>query len=384
MQDVLIIVGGFAVTLPHLLFGGGGFLVGLLVRALFPGRSAHERIAVETLALDQAHETERRLAEIGRLQAEMTGRMKTMTEVFGSRQADLARGLGERLDGLGARIGHSLTDTSRATSASLSSLAERLAVIDRAQRGITELSGEMIQLKSILANKQTRGAFGQGRMETIVADALPPTGYAFQATLSTGVRPDCLVHLPDGAPGLVIDAKFPLEGWTAFHDAGTAEARAGAMQGFRRDVIRHVVDIRDKYLVPGETHDTAFLFVPSESIFADLHEHFADVVQRAHRARVVIVSPSLLTLAIQVVQSIGRDAAIRGRAHVIQAEVGAIGDDVARLMERVTKLQAHFGQATRDLDQVAISADKVMRRAGRIEALDLDGEADARPRLAGE
>ena len=126
--------------------------------------------------------------------------MQTMAEVFGSRQADLARGLSERLDGLGARIGHSLTDTSRATSASLTSLAERLAVIDRAQRGITELSAEMIQLKSILANKQARGAFGQGRMEAIVADALPPNGYAFQATLSTGVRPDCLVHLPDGAP----------------------------------------------------------------------------------------------------------------------------------------------------------------------------------------
>jgi len=384
MQDVLAVVGGFAVTLPHLLFAGGGFAGGLVVAALGRGRSVRERIAAETLALDQAQETERRLAEIGRLQAEMTGRMQTMAEVFGSRQADLARGLSERLDGLGARIGHSLTDTSRATSASLTSLAERLAVIDRAQRGITELSAEMIQLKSILANKQARGAFGQGRMEAIVADALPPNGYAFQATLSTGVRPDCLVHLPDGAPGLVVDAKFPLEGWTAFREAESAEARAAAMQGFRRDVIRHVIDIRDKYLLAGETHDTAFLFVPSESIFADLHEHFAEVVQRAHRARVVIVSPSLLVLAIQVVQSIGRDAAIRSQAHVIQAEVGALVEDVARLAERVTKLQTHFGQATRDLDQLAISADKVVRRSARIEALDLEAATDTRPRLAGE
>ena len=383
MQDTLFLLGGLPVGVPHLLFAGGGFLLGLGVAGLLGGRATRARIAAETLASDQAAEVERRLGEIGRLQAEMTGRMKSMAEVFGSRQVDLARGLSERLDGLGHRIGGTLADAGRATHESLTVLAERLAVIDRAQRGIADLSGEMLELKSILANKQTRGAFGQGRMEAIVADALPVGAYAFQATLTTGVRPDCLVHLPGAAASLAIDAKFPLEGWQALREAPGEEARTQAMRLFRRDVIRHVADVREKYLVPGETHDVAFLFVPSEAIFADLHEHFADVVQRAHRARVIIVSPSLLMLAIQLVQSIGRDAAIRAQAHLIQREVGHLSDDVARLGERVAKLQAHFGQATRDLDQIALSADKVVRRAARIESLDLETEP-ALPRLAGE
>jgi DNA recombination protein RmuC len=382
MQDALFLLGGIAVTALHLAFAGGGFALGVAVAGLFGARASRERIAAETLAADQAAEVECRLAELGRLQAEMTGRMKTMTEVFGARQADLARGLSERLDGLGHRIGGTLTETGRATHESLTVLAERLAVIDRAQRGIADLSGKMLELKSILANKQARGAFGQGRMEAIVADALPVGSYAFQATLSTGVRPDCLVRLPGEAAALAVDAKFPLESWSAAREAGDETTRDQAMRTFRRDVIRHVADVREKYLVPGETHDVAFLFVPSEAIFADLHEHFADVVARAHRARVIIVSPSLLMLAIQLVQSIGRDAAIRAQADVIQREVGHLSDDVARLGERVAKLQAHFGQAARDLDQIALSADKVVRRAARIESLDLAEPAP--PRLAGE
>jgi len=390
MNDVLLRFGDFAVTPFHLLVVLGGFallcLLGALT-ALASGRRA--RIEAAIRAEEQADELDRRLGEIGRLQAEMTGRMQTMAEVFGSRQSELVRGLGERLDGLGHRLGHSLTDTTRATVASLGQLNERLAVIDRAQRGITDLSSQVVQLQSILSNKQARGAFGQGRMEAIVADALPPDAFTFQATLSSGVRPDCLIAMPNGAPGLVVDAKFPLEGWTAFRAAETPEARSAAASAFRRDVLRHVGDIREKYFLPGETQDTALMFVPSESIFADLHEHFDDVVQRAHRARVVIVSPSLLLLSIQVVQSVLRDTRLREHAHVIQSEVGHLLDDVERLAERVAKLQAHFGQTARDLDQIAISSDKVVKRAGRIESLDLGAEpAQAplpfTPRRAGE
>lgn len=390
MNDVVLVFGDLRITFFHLLVVLGGFAVLCLSLALAAFASARRaRFEAAIRAEEQADELDLRLGEITRLQAEMTGRMQTMAEVFGSRQADLARGLGERLDGLGHRLGHSLTDTTRVTVASLGQLNERLAVIDRAQRGITDLSSQVVQLQSILSNKQARGAFGQGRMEAIVADALPGEAFTFQATLSTGVRPDCLIVMPNGAPGLVVDAKFPLEGWTAFRAAETAEARAAAATGFRRDVLRHVGDIRGKYFLPGETQDTALLFVPSEAIFADLHEHFDDVVQRAHRARVVIVSPSLLLLSIQVVQSVLRDTRLREHAHVIQAEVGHLVADVERLAERVAKVQSHFSQTARDLDQIAISSDKVVKRAGRIESLDLGTEPAQAPlpfvpRRAGE
>jgi DNA recombination protein RmuC len=238
----------------------------------------------------------------------------------------------------------------------------------------------MDDLTAIFTNKQARGAFGQGSMEAIVADALPQGTYSFQATLSSGVRPDCLIEMPSGPP-LAIDAKFPLESCLAIDRSETLEAENRARNLFRRDCLGHVIDIRDKYLVPGETQDMALMFVPSESIFARLHEEFEDLVQKAHRARVIIVSPSLLVLAIQVVRSLHRDHRVEEAAHLIRAEVGHMIDDLARLRDRVAKLATHHDQARRDLDQILTSTDKLVRRGERINEMDLEEDAQGMMRL---
>ena len=344
----------------------------LIAIALFAAmRSGGRRRAEEADAAERARQLERQIAELSQLQTEMTGRVQTMADVFGARQSDLARALGERLDKMSHRLGQSMSETTRHTQDNLQKLHERLAVIDRAQRTITDLSGHVIELQGILSNKQARGAFGQARMEAIVSDGLPSGAYVFQARLSNESRPDCLISFPNDAPALVVDAKFPLEGYNAIRDADTPDADKAAQAQFRKDMAKHITDISDKYLIPGETQDTAFLFVPSESVFAELHENFEDVVQRAHRARVVIVSPSLLLLSIQVIQAILRDVRMREQAHLIQNEVAKLMDDVGRLDKRVAKLQSHFQMATRDIEEIVISTGKIKRQGGRIEDLDL-------------
>ena len=137
-------------------------------------------------------------------------------------------------------------------------------------------------------------------------------------------------------------------------------------------------------LIAGETHDTAFMFVPSESVFAEIHERFDEVVQRAYRARVVIVSPSLLLLSIQVIQAVLRDARLREQAHVIQDEVMKLMEDVDRLDERVRKLASHFGMAQKDIDQILVSTEKVTKRSRSIEAIGLAEAEPVRQLLAGE
>jgi DNA recombination protein RmuC len=307
-----------------------------------------------------------------RAQSEASGRMQTLAEVLGGRQAELARVVTERLDTVTHRLGEGMTNSTRLTNESLSQLHERLAVVDAAQARLAELSSHMISLKDVLANKQSRGAFGQGRMEAIVADGLPKDAYAFQYTLSNGKRPDCAVFLPGDARPLLIDAKFPLESITAFRDAKTDEARQAAASQLRQDIQKHVSDIADRYFLPGETQETALMFVPSESVYADLHEHFDDLVQKAFRRRVLLVSPSLLMLAIQVVQAIVKDARMREAAEAIRTEVGKLMEDVYRLRDRALNLQKHFAQASDDVGQVLISADKVAKRGARIESLELD------------
>ncbi|SFB82238.1 DNA recombination protein RmuC [Bosea sp. CRIB-10] len=358
-------------------FGFAGLTLVLLVLALLSSwRGSRRRELEAALAAERAREMDDKVAEMNRQQAELMGRMQTMAEILSTRQGDLARIMAERMDGLRQQVGAGLEQNVRQTNESLGKLQERLAVIDNAQKNLTELTGEVVTLKDVLANKQARGAYGQGRMEAIIRDGLPAAFFAFQPTLSSGKRPDCLITLPGDGRGLVIDAKFPLESFTMLREARGDEAKKQASARVRADVGQHVKDIAERYFLPGETQDMALLFVPSEAIYADLHEHFDDVIQKAHRARVMIVSPSLLALAIQLMQSLVRDARMREEARVIQSEVGKLLDDVRRLGERVDKLDNHFRQAQDDVSQIKTSAGKVTGRAEKIGALEFD---DARP-----
>jgi len=305
-------------------------------------------------------ELARHMVDLMRAQGEITGHV---------------RGLSERLDGFGHRIGQSMTETTKSTHDSLAKLGERLAVIDKAQQTITTLSGQVVELQHVLANKQTRGAFGQGRMEAIVKDGLPPNAYEFQYTLSNGTRPDCVIRLPR-APLLVVDAKFPLEAWNALRGAATPEATKAAESQFRRDTLKHIQDIAERYLIAGETQDVAIMFIPSESIFADFHERFGDVAEKAGRARVMVVSPSLLMLSVQLAMSMMRDQRMREQAHLIQLEVGKMMEDVTRLGERVKKLQTHFTQANGDIEDILRSTRGVFSHGTRIAQVEFNREEE--------
>jgi len=373
MSDVLFMLGTRPVTVAEILLAIGALaLVLLLALAIGLWRSGRTRALEADEQTMRADELETRISELVRSQTEMTGRIQSFAEVLGGRQAELARTVTERLDSVSHRLGEGMINATRATTESLGQLHERLAVVDAAQSRLAELSSHLVTLKDVLANKQSRGAFGQGRMEAIVADGLPKDAFAFQHTLSNGKRPDCVVFLPGDQRPLVIDAKFPLESITAFREAKSdAELRVSA-QRLRQDISKHVADIAERYFLPGETQDIALMFVPSESLYAEIHENFDDLMQKAFRARVMLVSPSLLMLSIQVLQVIVKDARMYEQTEIIRSEVGKLMDDIGRLRDRAFNLQKHFGQASEDIEQVLISADKLSKRGARIEALEFE------------
>ena len=370
MNDIVFRIGELPVHTGEALIGFGVLaLVLLLATAIAVARSTRQGLELAMAQAARADEVEGRLAEMLRAQSEATGRVDAMGQALAGRQAEMARAVNERLDSVTHRVGQSMEQTTRHTMESLRVLHERLGIIDNAHKNLTDLTSQVTTLRDVLANKQSRGAFGQARMEAIVQDGLPKGTYEFQHTLSTGKRPDCVVFLPDQRP-LCIDAKFPLEAITALHDARSDEETKLATQRLRADVMKHVSDIAEKYLIAGETQDTALMFVPSESVYAEIHDRFDDLIQKAYRARVVLVSPSLLMLAIQVMQQIMKDARMRDAADQIRTEVLNLGDDLGRLRERVLKLQKHFADANEDVRQILISADKIEKRAGKIEELD--------------
>jgi DNA recombination protein RmuC len=381
MNMILITIGSYALTTAQILSFAAILVLFLLIMMLIivlrmSGRAGNESV----VSAERQREMDDKVAQMNQMQAELTGRMQTMAEVLGSRQADLTRAVADRLDAVRSSVGQGLDANTQRTVESLAKLNERLAVIDSAQGNLSNLANEVLALKDILSNKQARGAFGQGRMEAIIRDGLPASAYEFQLTLKNGKRPDCALKLPGDERPLIIDAKFPLEGFVALKEAGFDEGRNVALRRVRTDLGVHIKDISDKYMGTGETQDIAMLFVPSESLYAELCEHFDDIIQKAHKSRIIIVSPSLLMMAIQVCQAIVRDANMRDQARLIQTEVAKLLDDVRRLQERSSKLETHFSQAQKDLAELSTSADKVTRRGDRIVALEFE---DAAPKIAG-
>ena len=330
------------------------------------------------------------LDENRRHSLEMAGRLAQMAENQSVQQSQMAEALQrqerelskrveDRLADLNRRIAESLVKNQEKTQTSMSDLKERLAVIDAAQKNITELSTQVVGLQDILSNKQARGVFGEIQLNDLVSSTLPPSAYAFQAQLSNGKRADCLLLLPNPPGPIVIDSKFPLEGYRAMAAAGDESSRAAARKQLASDIQLHVRQIAEKYILPGETAESALMFLPSEAVYAELHANLPQVVEDSFRRRVWIVSPTTMMATLNTVRAVLKDVHMREQAHVIQKEMHALLDDIGRLDQRVDKLQSHFGQAEKDLREIRISADKVTKRSVKIQELDLgdDGNLDA-------
>lgn len=316
-------------------------------------------------------------------QATLAGRLSQMADGQAAAQARMAeqlqvqeravsRLLEQRLEDMTRRIGENLQKSSDKNTATMGQLQERLAVIDAAQKGLTDLSNEVVSLQDILSNKQARGIFGQGQMEDIIRDMMPAEYFSFEKTLSNGKRVDCLIKLPNPPGSVSVDSKYPHEAYLRLLSAKTDEERKAAGRDFRRDVTTHIRDIADKYIVPGETGDTALMFIPAESIYAELHQNFPEVVQEGLKRRVFLVSPGTLWMMLHTLRALIRDARIREHAVVLQAEIGKLMQDVGRLNDRVGKLGSHFGQVIEDVRQVQISADKIVGRGDKIAEIQFE------------
>ncbi len=312
--------------------------------------------------------------------ASRMGRMRDMFIEFGAAQEVIHNTVRERLNELGTRVGEGLQRSDR----TIGEVRERLAVIDQAQRNLTELSTQVVGLQDILSNKQARGAFGEVQLKDLIEAALPPSAFSFQKTLSNGKRCDCMILMPNPPGPIVIDAKFPLESYQALRNAKDDVTRVNAARAFTRDVNTHVNDIAERYIIANETAESALLFLPSEAIYAELHSNFRNCIEESFRRRVYIVSPTTLWATLNTIRAILRDVRMREQAEVMQREVMALLDDVRRLDERVGAVDRAFNQATKAFGEVNISIDKIKRRGEKIREADVSITDTAAPGRAVE
>ena len=348
--------------------GAGIFIILLLLMVRAATKSAK---VIAPLARHMS-DLGQRVQALGDGQERVAGGLHHVSEAQAQAQANMLKLMEQRLAMVQQQMNENLHGTARRTAQSLGDLQQRLATIDKAQENITKLSGDVLSLQDILSNKQTRGAFGEIQLNDIVLNALPSDSYTLQATLSNGRRADCLIHLPNPPGPIVIDSKFPLEGYEALRNASTDWEVSEARKALRTAVRKHIRDISEKYILEGETADGALMFLPSEAVYAELHANFSDVVQEGFAARVWIVSPTTCMATLNTMRAILKDARMREQTGAIRRELGLLFQDVERLGTRVENLDRHFGQAAKDLSEIKISADKAGRRARRLDNFDFE------------
>jgi DNA recombination protein RmuC len=314
-------------------------------------------------------------------QAELQGRLAQLSDEQAQRGNLFQKSLDERLAAMTDRVGRSISEQTEKSAIHLKQLDTRLEVIDRAQANIKELAGEVSGLQSILSNKQSRGAFGEKQMQSLIEQFLPARTYSFQQTLSNRARVDALIHLPGDHLDVAVDSKFPLEAWQRLVASDDMIDSDAARRQFAVDCTKHIKDIAAKYLIPGETHEIALMFLPSEAIYAELHSRFPKVIERGFTDRVMIVSPTTFMATLHTMNAVLKDAAMREQATVILDEVSKISADVRRLDERIGKLQSHYDGGLEMMRQARISTDKITRRADRIEQLELDEDDEVPPKV---
>ncbi len=322
---------------------------------------------------------------VDRVQRQVGENLTRNTDDLVKRMEALTRSTDERLQQISGQVDKRLAEGFEKTNATFSQVRERLAVIDSAQQKITELSTNVVSLQRVLADRTSRGAFGEVQLHALVANVLPDSAYQMQYTLVNGKRVDCILYLPEPTGKLPIDSKFPLDNFRRLADPEASdEVRKQAERDFARDVQMHIDDVASKYIIPGETAAGAILFVPAEAVFAEIHGRYPELVERAQRKRVWITSPTTLMAVLTTAAAVLKDSETRKQVHLIQEHLRLLAQDFDRFQDRMNKLAQHIDQAHRDVEQVNTSARKISGRFSKIERLDLSGERQSELPLLSE
>lgn len=356
--------------------------------------------ALQSTDDSSAPEMEQQITDMMNAQQALMGKVDTvstqqvessrqLTESFGKSQKDLSDSLSERLGKVETDMNKNLASSAKDTAESLAGLKERLGTIDKAQDNIKALSEQVVSLQHVLDDNPARGAFGEVQLADIVESMLPSFAYQMQAPLANGKQVDCLIKLPDPPGPISVDAKFPLKAYQEMLEAGNQADRERAAKQLANDTKKHIRDIAEKYVsqaidAESSTAENALMFIPSEAVYGELHAHHPSVIAESHKLKVYLVAPTTLMATLTTVRAILRDVEMRKQASVIQREVGVLLTDIDRLDTRVSSLDRHFDQASRDIEDIKISSTKISSRGDRIEALDLGDSEPALPQIPSE
>ncbi len=286
----------------------------------------------------------------------------------------LTESVHKRLGEISDRVNHRMQENFEKNSTVIQDVLKHLALIDKAQDNITNLSEQVVDLQKILTDKSSRGAYGEVQLEQLVANIIPQANYTMQATLPNQKRVDCLLKLPKPSGDIAIDAKFPLENYQRLIKATDVSEKKSASQQFKIDIKKHVDDIQSRYIIPGTTANGAIMFIPAEAIFAHIHANHVDLVSYAQKHQVWICSPTTLMAVLNTAYAVIKDHTTKNQVALIKQHLASLAADFARFDKRMTQLARHIDQAQADCGLIKTSSHKITQRFESIERCEIPEE----------
>jgi DNA recombination protein RmuC len=287
---------------------------------------------------------------------------------------DLQKTVDSHLHHITGQVEKRLSDGFAKTNTIFTDVIKRLALIDKAQQEITDLSTNVVSLQDILRNRQARGHFGEIQLNQLIKNCLPEQYFSFQHTFKNGKRADCVLFLPEPTGTIAIDAKFPLENYRATCDSSDAQQKKLANSRFKQDMKVHIKDVAEKYIIANETCQAAVLFIPAESIFSEIYAHHNDLIDFAYQRKVWLVSPTTMMAILHTTQAVLKDIQTQAQVGIIKEHLQHLATDFQRFEQRMDSVAKHLNEANNKVGQVKISANKISKRFRQIERADLESE----------
>lgn len=309
------------------------------------------------------------------LKASLNRDLINFSKILNDNFHQLSQTTDNKLNVLEDRISKNLNESYKTSNEYFNKINERMVKIDEAQKGLNELSSNIVSLQSILQDKKSRGTFGEIELYSLLETAFGNDDHLWskQYKLSTGDRADAAIFAKGALGTIIVDSKFPLENYRRIYDDTlTKDEKENAKNRFKQDVLKHIKDIKDKYIIPGETAEMAYMFLPAEAIFAEIYGNFEEIVDKSYEAKVYIVSPTTLMAYITAIKSIYLGQKKDEKAKEIASLLNELSIEFVRLKDRQETLQRDVEKIIPDFEQVFTTSNKIIKKFGKLNSGEID------------
>jgi DNA recombination protein RmuC len=305
-------------------------------------------------------------------------RMERMRAVVENRLQLMQRDNNEKLETMRATVDEKLHATlERRLAESFKHVSERLEQVHKGLGEMQTLASGVGDLKKVLTNVKTRGTWGEVQLGSLLEQIMTPSQYEKNVAVKkrSAERVEFAIRIPtrnddDRSIWLPIDAKFPIEDYTrlvAARELGDAELSEKLSRDLEQRIKGEARKIKDKYIAPPETTDYAFLYLPTEGLYAEVTQRpgLQEFLQSEYR--VVVAGPSTVAALLNTLQMGFRTLAIEKRSSEVWQILAAVKGDFGRFSELLEKTQKKLQEAGSNIELAATKSRVISRRLDKVQ-----------------